>query len=90
MSRICTLNELCSCLYGLCKETCSLCWQSYCFKGNVTWHLLMSRRYLITIENNKEMFVAWRMNPFNNDMEGGGDLNPSSYFFASFILNFYA
>ena len=42
---------------------------SYYLKGNIAWHRLMSRHYLIAIENNK-MFVAWWMNPFNIDMEG--------------------
>ena len=38
----------------------------------------MSRRYLIAIENNKKMFVAWWMNPFNIDMEGVAIWTPSS------------
>ena len=85
----CTLDELCSCLYGLCRETCSSCWQSYYLKGNIAWHWLMSRRYLIAIENNK-MFVAWWVNPFNIDMEGVATWTPSSYCFASLIFHFYA
>ena len=72
---------------SLCKETCSSCWQSYYLKGNIAWHWLMSRRYLIAIENNK-MFVAWWMNPFNIDMKGVATLTPSSYFFCFLNISF--
>ena len=75
---------------GLCKETCSSCWQSYYLKGNIAWHWLMSRRYLIAIENNKNMFVAWWMNLFNIDMEGWRLEPPHLTFFASLIFHFYA